>query len=175
MPHKRNPELCERVSGLSRVVRAYTVPALENVPLWHERDLSNSSCERVIIPEATILLDYMLSLTIQTLQRLEIVPGSIARNLGLTKGRIMAEAVMVHLVEKGLGRQEAHELLRKCSIEAEAKGKHLKEVLLSNDVVLRYLSPVEVEKLMDPSCYIGTAEEQVKKLLEEVYTKEKPG
>lgn len=175
MPHKRNPELCERVSGLSRVVRAYTIPALENVPLWHERDLSNSSCERVIIPEATILLDYILSLTTQTLENLEVIPRRITRNLGLTKGRIMAEAVMIRLVKRGVGRQEAHELMRRCSIEAEREEKHLKDVLLSNEAVLKHLSPVEIEELMDPSSYVGTAEEQVDKLLEEVCTKDKQG
>src|SRR5512146_345411 len=107
MPHKRNPVLSENLSGLARLIRGYAVSALENVPLWHERDISHSSVERVIGPDATILMDFMLYRLKGLLEGLHIYPENMEKNLWLTRGLIFSEKVLLKLVEKGLSREEA--------------------------------------------------------------------
>lgn len=165
MPHKRNPINAENICGLSRVIKSNVFVALENVSLEHERDLTNSSSERVIIPESFILLDEILKRTKNLLKNLALYPENIARNLEMTGGIEMAEAVMMGLTEKGMGRQDAHELLRKLSIKAVKSKKPLKDVLLKSTTIRKYLSESEIDKLMDPKNYIGTAVEQVKNVL----------
>ncbi|MEE8168416.1 MAG: adenylosuccinate lyase [Candidatus Hydrothermarchaeales archaeon] len=165
MPHKRNPINSEKVCGLARVIKSNVFVALENVSLEHERDLTNSSAERVIIPESFVLLDEMLKTMKQVLGGLVLNPENIERNLGLAKGLNMAEAVMLALVEKGMSRQKAHELLRQLSMNAYKEDKSLKEVL-KNSEAREYLSEDEIEKALDAHRYIGTAVEQVKKVLE---------
>lgn len=166
MPHKRNPINSEKVCGLARVVKSNVFVALENVSLEHERDLTNSSPERVIIPESFILLDEMLKTMKKVLQGLVLFPENIERNLRMTKGKEMAEAVMMALVERGMGRQEAHELLRNISMEAYRGDKSLEEALLENEEITRLLSREEISRLVDPYNYIGTAVEQVRNVLE---------
>ncbi len=161
MPHKRNPELCERVSGLAKVMRSLVVPALENVPTWHERDLSQSSAERFIIPESCILVDYMLYLMTNILRDLRVDEERMKRNIGLTQGRAMSEAVMIALVRKGMSRQEAHELLRKLTLKSEAEKQHFGETLLEDDTVRSKLSKREIEAALNPRNYLGTAIRQV--------------
>jgi adenylosuccinate lyase len=165
MPHKRNPINAENICGLSRVIKSNVFVALENVSLEHERDLTNSSCERVIIPESFILLDEILKRTNKVMKNIVLYPENIKRNLEMTGGMEMAEAVMMGLAEKGMGRQEAHELLRKLSIKAVKDKKPLKEVLIKNATTRKHLSEAEIEKLLDPQNYIGTAVEQVKNVL----------
>ncbi|MFH1721432.1 MAG: adenylosuccinate lyase [Candidatus Altiarchaeota archaeon] len=165
MPHKRNPILAERISGLSRVVIANASCGLKNIPLWHERDLSNSSCERVIIPESCILSDYILNLSINLLSNLVFNYEAIERNLNFSQGRIMAESVMVKLVEEGLGRQKAHALVRDCAMESFAKNRPMKEFLLKDKTITKYLTEKQIESALDPHKYIGTAEKQVEKAL----------
>jgi len=167
MPHKRNPILAERICGLSRVIKANATASFDNIPLWHERDLTNSSCERMIIPEACILTDYILNLGVGLLKNLVFNPEQIERNLNLSGGRIMAEAVMIKLVEKGMGRQEAHELLRVCAMESY-KGVPFRDVLIANPEVMKYLSEEEIEFVLYPKNYIGTAREQVERVLKEL-------
>jgi adenylosuccinate lyase len=161
MPHKRNPITCERVSGLAKVMRSLVVPALENVPTWHERDLTQSSSERFIIPEACILTDYMLALMANVLRDLWVDEERMRRNLELTQGRTMSEAVMIALAMKGMNRQEAHELIRQLAIKSEVEKQPLKDTLLKNDVVQRILSEKEIDEALDPRNYLGTAIEQV--------------
>ncbi|MDH5449894.1 MAG: adenylosuccinate lyase [Candidatus Bathyarchaeota archaeon] len=161
MPHKRNPELCERICGLAKIMRGLVVPALENIPTWHERDLTQSSSERFILPEACILTDYMLFLMTKVLKNLEVDEKRMLRNLGLTQARMMSEAVMLALVSKGVGRQEAYELVRGLAIKSETKKSFFKEILLKNDVVGSTLSEIELDKALNPKNYIGTAVEQV--------------
>jgi adenylosuccinate lyase len=139
--------------------------ALENVSLEHERDLTNSSPERVIIPESFILLDEILKRTKNVMKNLVLYPENIARNLEMTGGMETAEAVMMGLTEKGMGRQEAHELLRKLSIRAVKTKKPLKDVLIKSTAVRKYLSESEIDKFLDPENYIGTAVQQVKNVL----------
>jgi len=171
MPHKRNPELCERICGLAKVVRGLVIPALENIPTWHERDLTQSSSERFIIPEACILVDYMLHLMIGILSNLEVDEERMRRNIELTQGRIMSEALMLALTEKGMSRQEAHELIRRLAIKSADEKRPFKDVIMEDDRVTSLLSVEEIEEALDPERYLGTAVEQVewaiKKTLEE--------
>ena len=161
MPHKRNPELCERICGLAKIVRSLVVPALENIPTWHERDLIQSSAERFIIPEACILTDYMLVLMTKVLKNLEVDEQRMLRNLELTQGRTMSEAVMLALARKGMNRQEAHELVRVLAIKSETEKRSFKEILLKNDVIKKVLSEREIDEALNPKNYLGTAVEQV--------------
>jgi len=167
MPHKMNPITAERICGISRVVRAYVTPALENNPLWHERDLTNSSCERIILPEACILTDYILNLTIKLLKNLEFYPENIEKNLNATNGLIMAERFMAELTRKGMGRQTAYSIVRKCSIEANKKNIGLLDVVLSQEEIKKYLSEEEIKKIMNPHTYIGSSVSIVNNVLEE--------
>lgn len=165
MPHKRNPETCERVCGLARVVRSLVVPALENVVTWHERDLTQSSAERFIVPEAFILVDYMLSLMNDIMANLYVNEQRMLKNVELTQGRAMSEAVMVALTRKGMNRQEAHELLRKLAIKSEVEGKHFREALLEDIIVRKLLSEMEIDEALNPANYLGTAVEQVERVV----------
>lgn len=160
MPNKRNPETCERVCGLARIVRSLSVPALENVVTWHERDLTQSSAERFIIPEACILVDYMLQLMINIVTNLRVDKQRMLRNINLTQGRAMSEAVMMALTRKGVDRQAAHELLRKLSLISELEKKPFKNVLLEDNFVTSKLSEKEINEALNPKNYLGTAVKQ---------------
>lgn len=166
MPHKRNPINSEKVCGLARVIKSNISIALENVSLEHERDLTNSSPERVMFPESFVLLDEILKTMKKVLKGLVIFPENVERNLGMAKGLGMAEAVMMALVEKGMDRQHAHELLRNLSMEALSKKKSYEEVLVENKEVSKFLKKDEISRLVDPHWYIGTAIEQVDHVLE---------
>jgi len=161
MPHKRNPINCERACGLARVVKSHAFIALENISLEHERDLTNSSAERVLIPESFILLDEILKTMKEVLKNLVFHKENIERNLNLTKGLNLAEAVMIELTKKGMPRQSAHELLRKITLKAEKSNKGLKELLAKNNRVLKYLTKKEIEEILKPEKYIGLAREKV--------------
>ncbi len=165
MSQKRNPEICERVCGLAKVMRGLVVPSLENVVTWHERDLTQSSAERFIIPESCILLDYMLFLMIDVLANLRIDERRMQQNLKITQGRMMSEAVMARLVEKGMNRQEAHELLRKLTIKSELKNLHFEKALAGSKEVRRFLTEEDIGNALDPQKYLGTAVEQVEHMI----------
>jgi adenylosuccinate lyase len=164
MPHKRNPIKSEQICGLSRIVRAQLLPAFENIPLWDERDLTNSSCERIVFPEAFIFTDHLITLAIRTLTNMRLRPENIERNLTLLRGLNMAENVMVELAKKGVGRQQAHEIMRLCSMKAFEAGIELEDVLMQNEVVIKHLTQKEIHSLLDPHQYIGTAVAQVERL-----------
>jgi len=166
MPHKRNPEICERICGLARIVRSLVIPALENVTTWHERDLTQSSAERFIFPEACILVDYMLFLMTGIIANLRVDEKRMRENLELTRGRAMSEAVMIALTRKGMSRQEAHELLRKLAMKSEVERRHFREVLLEDKVVRSKLSVKEIDEALNPANYLGTALEQVNRMVE---------
>ncbi len=165
MPHKRNPIKSEQVCGLARVVRAQIEPAFANIPLWDERDLTNSSCERILFPEAFVFTDHLLALTARILEGLTINLDQVEKNLNLLQGLNMAESVMVELAKRGVGRQKAHEIMRSSSMKAVEEGMTLAEVLAQEETVIEHLSPEEIERLLDPHRYIGTAVEQVDRLL----------
>jgi adenylosuccinate lyase len=161
MPHKHNPELCERVCGLARVVRSLVIPALEDVVTWHERDLTQSSAERFVLPEACILTDYLLFLMNNVVANLVVNEQNMLRNVKLTEGRGMSEAVMIALTKKGMDRQEAHELLRKLTLKCEGEGRLFKEVLMENKMVSKKLTEKEIDEALNPENYLGTAMKQV--------------
>lgn len=171
MPHKKNPIRSEQVCGLARIVRSAVEPALQNNTLWDERDLTNSSCERVLFPEATILADHIIRLMTTVLEGLTLRKENIRKNLHLLHGINMAESVMIRLAEKGMDRQQAHEQVRVASMEALAEGKPLDEVLAENRQVMTCLSRDEIRELLDPDRYIGTAVEQVGRLEQKLSAK----
>jgi adenylosuccinate lyase len=155
MPHKRNPIKSEQVCGLARIVRAMVEPELRNNTLWDERDLTNSSCERIVFPESCVLTDHVIRLTTTIIRNLRFYPENI---------RKMGEAIMIELSKKGVGRQEAHEIVRLCAMSARESGIHMKDALLMNDIVSKYMNESEITEIMDPDNYIGTAVEQVESL-----------
>ncbi|MEW6195119.1 MAG: adenylosuccinate lyase [Bacteroidota bacterium] len=151
MPHKRNPIISERITGLARILRANAVAALENVALWHERDISHSSVERIILPDSTIALDYMLGLMIKLIDNLIIYPENMINNLNKTRGLIFSQAVLLKLTEKGMTREEAYSFVQKAAMDVWAnQNKNLKDELLNSESVIKYLQRDEIEDLFDP-------------------------
>lgn len=165
MPHKRNPIKSEQICGLARIVRAMVEPELLNNTLWDERDLTNSSSERVVFPEACVLTDHILKLGANVIENLKFYPENIRKNLELLKGLNMGEAIMIELAKRGVGRQEAHELVRTAAMKAHDTGQHFKDILLETPDIARYLTAMDIETLVDPDKYIGTAVEQVEVLV----------
>jgi len=158
MAQKENPVVSENVCSLARVVRGFVVPAYENVPLWHERDLTNSASERFLLPHACVLVDDLLSKTTEVFGNLRVYPDRMRANLEATKGQAMAEAVMIALVRKGIGRQEAHRIVQDLARSAREKGVHLRDVLVKDKVVSRALAPKEIDAALDPENYLGSSE-----------------
>ena len=149
MPHKRNPILSENVSGLARLMRAYALAAMENVPLWHERDISHSSVERVIAPDATIALDFMLRRMIYVLGNLCVYPENMKRNLAKSGGAVFSEKVLLALVDKGVARDTAYRMVQRHALKASREGGDLKRELLRDGEIRRYLKPKEIEAIWD--------------------------
>ena len=164
MPHKRNPHKAERICSIARVVRANVLTAIENIPLEHERDLTNSASERAIFGESFIAVDYMAHQMIKILESLEFFPENIEKNLNLTHGLIMAERLMIALTEKGImGRQEAHEKVRELAQKAFREKKELKELAKKE----KLLPDSELETIFDPHTYIGMAQKIVEEAVNE--------
>jgi adenylosuccinate lyase len=161
MPQKQNPVDSEKTSGLAKVLRGFVIPALENIPLWHERDLSNSSSERFIIPLSMLILDEMLMTMEKVLTNLRIHPGNMNRNLKITRGRIMSEAVMMKLARKGMGRRKAYELMRKLSRKASVENRNLLEVLEESPEVKKYIDSKEIQETVNPKNYLGKYRELI--------------
>lgn len=149
MPHKRNPHESERLSGLSRVIRGYLTPALENVALWHERDISNSSAERVIFPDAFILTDYVLDLFTELVDTWVVDEGRMMKNLESTGGAIFSQRAMLTLVESGFDRQDAYKIIQKNAMRAWDHGGHLRDYLKEEPQVTERLSSDEIDELFD--------------------------
>jgi adenylosuccinate lyase len=168
MPHKRNPIRSEQVCGLARIVRSAVEPALQNNTLWDERDLTNSSCERVLFPEASILTDHCLRLMTTVLEGLVINRAAIRRNLAFLHGINMAESVMIELTRKGMNRQDAHERVRMASMQALVEERALADVLGADPEVLRYCSRTDIAALLNPDSYIGTSVRQVERVIEKL-------
>ncbi len=164
MPHKRNPIKSEQVCGLARIIRSAVEPALQNNTLWDERDLTNSSCERVLFPEASILSDHCLRLMATVIENLVINRAAIRRNLAFLHGINMAESVMIELTKKGMNRQDSHERIRLASMQALAEGRPLADVLGADPEIVRYCSKADIAGLLAPDAYIGTAVQQVERV-----------
>jgi adenylosuccinate lyase len=164
MPHKRNPELCERICGLARLIRGYSITAMENIALWHERDISHSSTERVIMPDACLTLDYMLSIFTNIMDGLLVYPDAMERNLNKTKGLIYSQRVMLALIDKGLGRQEAYKMVQRNAMESWENRLDFLELLKADKEVLAVLPVEELESIFDYKYYLRYVDEIFKRL-----------
>ena len=154
MPHKRNPELCERICGLARLMRGYVTTSLENVALWHERDISHSSTERIIMPDSCLALDYMLSLFTSVIKGLKVYPENMRRNLELTQGLIFSQRILLALIDKGLNREKAYQIVQRNAMEAWQQRKNFLSLLAADNQVTAHLAKAELESLFDYSYYL---------------------
>lgn len=165
MPHKRNPIKSEQVCGLARIVRAMVEPALLNNTLWDERDLTNSSAERITFPETSILCDHCLLVMTGVVENLRINTEAVTRNLQYLHGINLAESVMIELTKRGMKRQDAHEIIREASMEALAAKLPLAEILSAKPQITSYVSAEEIGRLLQPETYAGLAGVQVENLI----------
>ncbi len=149
MPHKRNPILCERICGLARLVRSNTQAALENVSLWGERDISHSSVERVIVPDTTILVDYMLEKFIQILGGLSVYEENMKVNLQRSGGLIFSEGVLLKLVKKGLSREKAYQMVQRCAMKSWEENRDFEELVRKDSEIAKYLDEEEIKSIFD--------------------------
>ncbi len=154
MPHKRNPVVSERISGLARVVRGYSQTALEDMPLWHERDISHSSAERVIFPDATGLLDFMIGDMTTVLEGLEVFPERMRANLEADGGVVYSQSVLLALVDAGMSREDAYRIVQRAAADAWDHGSDFRSALHANDDVARALPPAALDELFDPRRFL---------------------
>ena len=164
MPHKRNPEKCERISGLARLFRGYTSAALENVALWHERDISHSSVERIIIPDACILLDYMLDMFTMVVRGLQVYPENMWRNLELTQGVVFSQRVLLALIDKGMNRQEAYKIVQQNAMRAWEERKPFLDLLSDDPDVTAHISRDELASIFDYNFYLKHVDDSFRRL-----------
>jgi len=154
MPHKRNPELCERICGLARLIRGFALTSMENIALWHERDISHSSTERIILPDACLLLDYSLALFTSVIKGLQVYPQRMKRNLELTRGLIFSQRVMLALIDKGLSRKKAYDLVQRNAMKAWKGNKDFLKLLKADSGITAMMKEEELEKLFDYQYYL---------------------
>jgi adenylosuccinate lyase len=154
MPHKRNPVICERICGLARLLRGNALVALENVSLWHERDISHSSTERIILPDSTIALDYMLNKFIEVISGLKVYPENMLRNLVKTKGLIFSQRVLLNLMDKGLTRHKAYDIVQRCAMKSWREGSDFKTNLIRDKEVSRYFNKKDLDKIFNLDYYL---------------------
>ena len=159
MPHKKNPIGSENISGLARLVRSYSLVAMENMVLWHERDISHSSVERVIGPDSTILMDYMLHRLTGIIKNLVVYPKRMEKNLNMLKGLIYSQQVLMKLTDKGLKRQEAYDLVQRNTLKVWNKNKEFRTTLLEDRDIMGYLSEKEIEELFTLDYHLKHVEE----------------
>ena len=154
MPHKKNPIHAERLCGLARIIRANLLVALENIPLWHERDISHSSAERVILPDSTIALDYMLNLFLEILEGLVVNPERMLRNMELSHGLFASSKVLVKLMEKGVHRDKAYDMVQRCAMRSWEEGIAFEKSLMEDQEVIAFLSQEEIRLALDPWSFL---------------------
>ncbi|MDH7493752.1 MAG: adenylosuccinate lyase [Candidatus Saccharicenans sp.] len=154
MPHKRNPVRCERIAGLARIVRGNLQVALENIPLWHERDISHSSAERVIFPDSFILSDYLLKEMVDIIANWQVYPRRMRQNIDATRGLIFSQAVMLALTRKGLTREEAYKLVQNCSLKAWQENLDFRRLVATDPEITRHLSAEEIEACFSLEPYL---------------------
>lgn len=153
MPHKRNPELCERVCGLARLIRGFAVTSLENITLWHERDISHSSNERIILPDACLALDYTLNIFLSIMKGLVIYPDNMKKNLELTKGLVFSQRVLLALIDSGLSRTKAYEIVQRNSMKAWKQKLNFLDLLNADPELTRHIPANSLKKLFDYEFY----------------------
>ena len=154
MPHKRNPELCERICGLARLVRGHALTSLENIALWHERDISHSSTERIILPDSCLVVDYVLYLFTYIMKGLRVYPEHMKENLEVTKGLVFSQRVMLALIDKGLSRQEAYEMVQRNAMQAWHERTSFIQLLGGDPDVVKHLSKSELQGIFDYSYFV---------------------
>lgn len=164
MPHKRNPVICERICGLARLLRGNAVVSLENISLWHERDISHSSAERVIFPDSTLALDYMLHKFIQVVEGLNVYPQNMLANLIKTKGLIFSQRVLLELMDRGLSRPKAYDFVQRCAMQTWAQGIDFKKTLLNDRDIVKYLGSRDLDKIFDLGHYLRNTKKIFKKV-----------
>jgi adenylosuccinate lyase len=175
MPHKRNPILSENVTGLARIVRANALAALEDVALWHERDISHSSVERVIAPDSTILTDFMLGRITGVIDKLVVHPENMMKNVNLTGGLIYSQRLLLSLVETGMTREDAYAAVQRLAAMAWDEEKNFMELVRADDTITEHLSGDQLEEVFDPGWYIRHTDEIFARVFGDGVEKEKGG
>jgi len=158
MPHKRNPILSERICGMARTIRANSIVGLENIALWHERDISHSSAERIILPDSSSALDYILAKTTSLLDTLVVYPENMLKNLNLTGGLVFSGQLLLTLTQKGVSREDAYVFTQRNAMKVWDEGGDYKDLLLNDEDIRAYLSPEEIEKVFDVKHYLRNVE-----------------
>ena len=164
MPHKRNPELCERISGLARLLRGYALTGMENIALWHERDISHSSTERVTMPDACILLDYMLNIFTDIVKGLLVYPENMKKNLDITRGLVFSQRVMLTLIDKGLKREEAYKIVQRNAMRTWQSNRRFLSLLKADKDIAKVLSVEELEGVFVYQYYLRYVDDIYKRL-----------
>lgn len=164
MPHKRNPVNCEQITGLARIVRANALVALENMPLWHERDISHSSAERVTVPDSTILVNYMLRRMTHIISDLHVYPDNMRRNMELTLGLTFSQRLLLALVEKGMKREDAYDLVQRYAMQAWSDKRPFKDIVAADEEIMSALTPGELEDCFDNSYHLRRVDEILERL-----------
>jgi adenylosuccinate lyase len=155
MPHKRNPELCERVAGIARLCRGYSVTSLENITLWHERDISHSSAERIILPDACLALDYSMNVFTSVMKGLNVYPKRMKQNMEITRGLLFSQRVLLALIDKGMSRQGAYKIVQRNAMATwNSETKKFKTLLKADKEVMSVLTDAELESLFDYNYYL---------------------
>lgn len=167
MPHKRNPVLSENLSGLARLMRSYALAALEDIPLWHERDISHSSVERVICPDATILLDFMLSRFTGMMEKLVVYPERMLKNLNMTHGVIFSQMVLLKMIDKGMSREDAYAVVQRLAMRSWEEGRDFKALLSEDDQAKNYLGPDELDAVFHTDNFLGKVDFIFKRVFSE--------
>jgi adenylosuccinate lyase len=159
MPHKRNPIVSERVTGLARILRSNSMAAIENMALWHERDISHSSVERIIVPDSCIALDYMLDLMVKLISKLLIYPDNMIRNLNLTRGLVFSQTILLKLVTKGISREDAYRIVQDSAMKVWGDEKlNLKDELSKSDELTKYISLKELNEIFENKAMLSNVE-----------------
>lgn len=167
MPHKRNPVLSENVSGLARLIRSHAGAALQNQALWHERDISHSSAERVIAPDATIALDFILARMTGVIDKLLVYPDNMMKNLNLTRGLFASQTLLLHLVRAGRTRQDAYRMVQRNAMKVWEEGADFEQTILADDEVMAHLTPEQVRDALDPAAQVRRMDEVFKRVFGE--------
>ncbi len=174
MPHKKNPELCERICGMARLVRGYALASMENIVLWHERDISNSSTERIILPDSCLLLDYSITLLTSIIKGLQVYQQRMKKNMEITRGLIYSHRVLLALIDKGLSRQKAYEMVQRNAMKSWKGNKDFLKLLISDPEITANLSAEELEPLFNYHYYLRYVDEIFQRLgLTEIQWQEK--
>jgi adenylosuccinate lyase len=171
MPHKRNPIGSENLCGLARLVRAYSMAGMENVPLWHERDISHSSVERVVMPDSTIIMDYMLARFTDIVQNLVVYPSRMKQNLELTGGLVYSQRLLLELIDRGAQRKEAYEAVQRNAMEAWKGGASFEDLVSKDPMIAIHLTPAQIRACFDPAYYLR----HLGKIYQRVFGSDSPG